>query len=426
MSKESNRKRAYSKRPRIKAASISSPNVPKEKTSERAKQDSHTKWVNFFTDTDNIFPNDLAKRARRSATHGAVLRSKIIYATGQGFEYFINDEPTELEDDWTNDVDGERTSLHELYQQIQHNYISIGNAYIEVQRSGDSWFLFPHDATKIRLGKDRKKAYISAFWREIQLGEATTLAPVKEIELWNGKVDTKQKRFLIHLKQTANEYDYYGVPEYVGVLQWADIEYRIPNYNLTRFDNGFFPSALITLKGNPPQGMTAQKFVEKVKDNFTGEGNNDKMFVQLVSDESQTADIFEFSGVKEGEFKELQELATSKIINGHRWFPELAGIQTAGKLSGAKEIRNQYEIALNSLIKPEFQNPVLKCFNTLLKMIGKQYTVEVINVAPVGLAEMIDPTKVLSINEQRALLGYEEQEDGNNENGMDDGSGDSD
>jgi len=185
------------------------------------------------------------------------------------------------------------------------------------------------------------------------------------------------------------------------------------------FKNGFFPSAAIDIFGKAPDNMSDQQYVDKIKDSFTDEGNNHKMFIQLLDDPSQATKITEFSTVREGQFEELQRLATQSIISGHRWFASLSGLQTAGQLGSNQQIRNEYNIALKGLVIPQFQKPLLRMFNDLVKIAGFDYELGVMNVAPVGIEDKIEPKEVLTTDEQRALLGYEPLEE-DLEDGSDD------
>jgi hypothetical protein len=178
-------------------------------------------------------------------------------------------------------------------------------------------------------------------------------------------------------------------------------------FNLDMLKNGFFPSVAIDIVGTPPEGMTGQQYVEEIRDKLTDEGNNHKMFIQLVDDVAQATNITEFSSVKDGQMMELSGLAVDNIIAGHRWFPSLAGLAISGSLGSNQQIRNEYNIALKGVIIPQFQKPLERVFNNILKMVGFDVKVEVINVAPVGIEDRIEPKEVMTVNEQRELLGIE-------------------
>jgi hypothetical protein len=130
------------------------------------------------------------------------------------------------------EVNAERDSLHWIFYKAAYDYITTGNAYIEVNRGKEFTTLFNQDSTKVRLSET--DAYITAYWREIKnnANYSTKDYPTEVLPLWDNKLETTQKKFIIHLKNDTPEYDYYGLPENVQVLKWADIEYKIVQFNL--------------------------------------------------------------------------------------------------------------------------------------------------------------------------------------------------
>lgn len=395
-----------------------------EKQPESQRQ---TKWFPFFKDSSNTYINDLASRSRRSPTHGAILQSKAVYTKGNDFLYYINNEEktfNELDDrtrDYLSEVNSKRQSLHWLFGKVAYDYIYSGNLYIEVVREGDFTALFHMDATKVRINDTM--AFISAYWRDIENepNKSNSDYPIEQIELWNGDLETKQKRFIIHLKNDVPEYDYYGLPDHVQVLKWADIEYKIVQFNLDQLKNGFFPSVILNLVGNSvPEGMLEKEYLDKIVEKFTGEGNNGKVIAQLVDSPDQEIQVTEFSGTKDGQLESLQTLAMETIVSGHRWFASLAGLQTSGSLGSNQQIRNEYNIALKGQIIPQYQKPLLNLFNNIMIILGFDIELGVMNVAPVGIEDQIDPKTVLTKNEQRELLGFEPLEEDELNNGDDD------
>ena len=394
----------------IKALALRDVNETQEKEQKSTKQ---TPWFPFFVDSENIYINDLAKRARRSPTHGAILQSKSIYTAGQGFNYFVDGEQVPTEDvdasflEYIKEVNGNRQSLHWMFGKSAYDYIYSGNAYIEVRKGSEFTSLFYMDASKVRISEET--AYVSAWWHEIKNEPSISNDdyPIETIELWNGDLETTQDHFVIHIKNDTPEFDYYGVPDHLQVLKWADIEYKIAQFNLTKLKNGFFPSVAMNIIGTPPEGMTEQAYVEKIQEKFTDEGNNSKMVIQMVDSQEQAIQVTEFTGASEGEMLQLNNTSRDMIIAGHRWFPSLAGIATAGQLGSNQQIRNEYNIALKGNVIPQYQNPLLNCYNDLLKIAGFEEEVSILNVAPVGIEDQIDPKQVLTEDEQRELLGYE-------------------
>ena len=72
-----------------KADPVTTPIIDKEK---KPNQDIIQDWIPFFQDSDNIFVNDLAKRARRSSTHSSIINQKITFAVGKEFLFKVDGE----------------------------------------------------------------------------------------------------------------------------------------------------------------------------------------------------------------------------------------------------------------------------------------------------------------------------------------------
>jgi len=383
----------------VKSDPITTPIIKKEK---EPNQNIEQKWVPFFQDSDNIYVNDLAKRARRSSTHSSIINQKITFIKGKKFTFSIDGEPVmydELPNDfkeWYNEVNPEGQSLYDVFCEWIQSYVITGNYYPHVKKSGDYTALYSEDATTVRKSKDQKTAYLSNFWRDIMLSTAPSAEfPVTEIPFYG---DRMRNEYLIHGMRKYPEFNYYGLPDYVGAIDWIDIEYRMSKYNIDKFDNGFFPSVLIQMFGEVPDGMNAQQYVDKIKEKFTGESNNDKFLVELLDSPDQAASIKEFERERDGEFLELSQLAVKCIVTAHRITSSLAGLETAGKLGSNQQIKDEYDKFMNSVIIPDFQEPLLNMLNKIIARETKWNNIKIgiLNVAPVGNADKIDVNGVIS------------------------------
>jgi len=410
---------------KIKASSISSTQPKKDPISttiireeEDPTKDVSYKWIPYFRDSDNVYINDLAKRARRSSTHNSIINQKQTFAMGKAFTFKVNGEDVSFDElpddfkDWYGEVNSEGDDLRDVFSQWMNSYIITGNCYPHVKKSGDFTALFSEDATTVRKSKDKKIAYLSNFWRDIGLGNTTTSDyPINTLKFWDG---TDRKEYLVHVYRKFLEFNYYGLPDYVGALNWIDIEYKMPKYNMDKFENGFFPSALIQTFGELPDGLTAQQYVELYIEKFTGEGNNSKIVVEALDSPEQAANIHEFDREKDGEFTMLSKLATDAIVTAHRITPSLAGLETSGKLGSNQQVKDEYEKFMNSVIIPDFQEPLLRVLNRLIKRETKWDNIEVsiLNVSPVGNSERVDINDITTINEGREMAGLKPFNDG--------------
>jgi hypothetical protein len=206
---------------------------------------------------------------------------------------------------------------------------------------------------------------------------------------------------------------YWGIPDWLSAKIWSEFEYRIPKFNQSKFENGFTPSAIISLYGSTNQ-EEAQEVVRAMRDCFTGTGNNSKMFIQALRDNSYKSDVQVLNNSYDGEFMQLQTIAQQAIISAHRWTMSLTGLRQSGSLGSNEQIRSEFDIVYNTVIRPnqrlfltKFLNPVIQDAG---KFFGKNWTNIALDIAkpmPVSFAGDLDIKSVLTMDEQRAELGFQ-------------------
>ena len=399
-------------------AKIADPVAPRETDKDK---DFVGDWVQYFKDDNNIFPNDLAKRAKRSSVHNAILESKLVFTCGDGLSFERNGEAIDLDTDtrlrdYVTSINNKGESLEDIYKRCAKDLITIGSFSVQAVKESGFTFYFHQDTTEVRLEKENElniieNAYISPDWYSIKNEDKEGVEEVIEkIPMFTK--GTREANSIIYRREYSPEHRYYGLPDYIGALHWIDISYKIPTFNLTRFKNGFMPSAVVDLVGEPPEGMTPEDYITNVViPKFTDEGNNSKILFQMVDSQDNKTNVQLFDGIKDGDFTELQQLADQNIISSHRWHPSLSGIQTAGKLGSSQEIRNAFELVNNTVIRG-YKNMLIPVFNMMLEEAGfGDVTIKVHTKSPITYANEISVEQALSKNEKRDLLGFEAQEE---------------
>ncbi|MCK4884408.1 MAG: hypothetical protein KAS30_06035, partial [Candidatus Diapherotrites archaeon] len=219
-------------------------------------------------------------------------------------------------------------------------------------------------------------------------------------------------RSAIHIKQYSPGFFYWGLPENVAGRFWSEIEYRIPKYNISKFKNGFVPSAILQFFGSLTK-QEAEKLVASVEDTFTDTGKNSKMLVQVLRDEKYKLNAQILEDKNDGNYMDLQALASQAIVTANRWTMSLAGFATGGKLGTNQQIRDELDYVINTSIKQarrkimqNIVNPFIK-ENALLNPALNNIMLEIANINPVSLASYLDPKQLLLQNEQRQILGFD-------------------
>lgn len=394
-------------------------------------------------DVANEFSLILAYLAETSITHRSCIEAIAQWGVGDGYVVnpgkrnivatFKGDDPDiSIPDSDRDDITAflENANKEQNWLEIaEEAYVSwgiFGNVFVEIVRGtvgGERTFkTYVHDTTHCLLTDEVegvRYVRISADWED---DEYLRQYPPEKVPLYP-KWERDEKgleRTIIHWKNKAPRRGLYGIPTSVASILEQQIEHEIPLFNKDSFDNGFFPSAVVTFFA--PNGMTKSKakaFIDKFNDTFTGKGKKKKVFAQVVDSETMKHDVTKMDEKVDGDFLELDKRIEKKIIRAHKWYEILLGNPSSGKLGEAKEIRNAAELAYGTVIKPLQNKFISKVLDVVFKEWSEwmskplydKYYFGVSSPIPVSFTGDVDINAALKVDEARQLLGYEELED---------------
>jgi capsid portal protein len=358
----------------------------------------NTPYVPFGV--DNLFPQFLAEIKRKSPTHRAILGQKKILSIGQEFH-----SENEMLIRFIENVNIDQT-LREVYSSIIDDYYSFGNAYLQIVRHKTGINLYHIDATKCRISKDQKQVYIHPDWTQYQSTKKDqVIIPVYP--------DFDNNTSILHFKDYEPTFSYYGLPDFVAALEWIGIDNHLQKYNLTKFENNFTPSCIVEINGDMGE-MEAEELVKEAQKKWTGQGNNSKILFLVKNGDTSPANITMLNDSADGSFMDLQRLTSQNIITSHRWQPAMSGIVSSGKLnSTGSEIRVAWEMVMGTIIK-DVEGLVLNKIKKTIRQLTNLDTddLQIVYEPPISFLSDITPSSVLTINEQRELLGFEFKENG--------------
>ena len=353
---------------------------------------------------DNLFPQYLAELKRQSSTHRSVLAQKTIFTSGAKF--VTNNEDLK---EYIRDINADGESLRDVYKKLSDDYYSFGNAYLEGVIYDGGVNLYHLDSTTVRMAKNKKGVLVHPDWENYRTQkDKMTYIPMYP--------NVNGNRFVVHFKDYEPTFTFYGLPDYVAALEHIAVDYEIGKWNHTKFKNGFQPSAIVEINGDMGEDE-AKKFVKEAQRKFTGEGNNGKIMFIVKNGDTSSANISVLKDDQEGSWLDLQKVTDQNIITAHRWQPALSGLVSSGKMNNTgSEIRISYDLAMTTVIKDTSDLLLNGIRNILFREMGYLPSDLVIHYEPpISFATFIDPTKILTINEQRRLLDEDlpELEDGN-------------
>jgi hypothetical protein len=398
------------------------------------------KWVRFFTQKDD-FLKSLIAIVNNSPTLRRIIEDKTNMVVGDGFipmkgksntllttsmkgEVITDDSLNEIED-VISQVNLHGQNLQEVLAQLAFDYDAFGNSFCEIVKGkvGSEPFTYIYHVPVYNIGIRKaeadqiiKSVGIYDNWEEVPLttdGVFYESEGFREVPMYPDfkKFEDGTQRSVIHVKQYAAGYFYFGLPEWIGAKMWAEMEYRIQRFNTSKFENGFMPSGIMQFFGSITPAE-AKKLVEGIESKFTGMANNHKLFVQVLRDEKLKANWIPTSKENEGEFLNLQNLAASAIVVANRWSKSLAGFATAGQLGSNQQIRQEMEYLQSTVIKPRQNLMLSKIINPYLAEIGlynpalKDVQFSISNTLPVSFMGDIAVEDNLTQDEKREILGY--------------------
>jgi phage portal protein BeeE len=349
---------------------------------------------------DNLLPQYLAEIKRKSPTHRAILGQKKILSIGQEFH-----SENEMLIKFIENVNIDE-SLRDVYARVIDDYYSFGNAYVQIVKHNTGINLYHIDATKCRVSKDQEYIYIHPDWSQYQSTKKDqVIIPIYP--------NFENNTSILQFKDYEPTFNYYGLPDFCAALEWIGIDNHLQKYNLTKFENNFTPSCIVEINGDMGE-MEAETLVKEAQQKWTGQGNNSKILFLVKNGDTSPANITMLNDNADGSFMELQKLTSQNIITAHRWQPAMSGIVSSGKLSSTgSEIRVAWEMVMGTIIKDVEGVVLTKIKKVITENSGLETTdLQIVYEPPISYLSDIAPSSVLTVNEQRELLGFEFMEGG--------------
>jgi DNA-binding Lrp family transcriptional regulator len=144
----------------------------------------------------------------------------------------------------------------------------------------------------------------------------------------------------------------YPEPNYIQILQDIETDIEITNFHYSNLKNGMSASSIVSLFNGEPERAEKKKIAELFKNNHTGSNNAGKFILNFVDKGGQPADIKTLTASDlDKQFELLAKRLQQNIFTGHAFDPILGGIETEGKLGGAKEILEKFDKFLKTYVQ---------------------------------------------------------------------------
>jgi len=201
---------------------------------------------------------------------------------------------------------------------------------------------------------------------------------------------------ILYVKQAQGTGDYYGVPSWLSVASWCEIDYQLSQYHLANIKNGMTPNMIINFNSVPPE-EEQDRVVRRLKNEYDGAANAGKT-IFTFSDGAENAPVITELKLNDSDtrFKDLNSAVETNIFIGHQVTnPALFGVFQTGKLDNTSNLVESMQI-FQAMVIDHLQKIMEIEFNKLAAINGIEEEI-VINKAQLDVEVSLDVKDLLLI-----------------------------
>lgn len=375
---------------RLELTAVKTPNI---------KESSRDEWVRFGDNND--YPQYLLYLLQQSSKHNAIIKGKVNYIIGGGFE--VETFGSVIDKALINSQ-LKKSSFGDTAQRLVYDFEVFNAMCCHVAASKDG--KVPHithiDVSKIRISKDYSRLFYSEDWTAYKQSEDKT--GFKELPLYN----PVKKTGYIYYRHYTPDVKYYSHPEYIGAVPYIDIDTRIASFHLNNLANGFSAGTLINFADGVPSDQEKPKIERALKKKFTGDDKAGEIILTFSNGQDRAPQVLSLqSNNFDKLFDTLKQTASEEIFTGHQvTSPMLFGVKTASQLGGRTEIVEAHELFKIQYVQSR-QKEVEGFLNGILDDFELKYRVKLNEKAAINerLSEQT-LTTILTKDELREIAGY--------------------
>ena len=323
----------------------------------------------------NDFPQSLLEFYMRAPKHGAIVRTKARFVSGDECVIEGSEEAQKVLN-YVNPYEG----LHELKAKLALDFEIFNGLCFEVHynRIGQISALYHVDFSKVRT-LDHKSYQYTEDWQKYKAED------IKHYPAFNPVTAEPYSVQLYYAREYQAGLGVYPLPPYQHALQYVEIEVEIANFHNNNIRNGFSNGTLVQLFKGQPSPEQARIFERKFKERTVGTDNAGGVLIQFNENNEQPATInhLQPSNMDE-QFLMLNETVQSEIVIAHAIPPVLAGLKTEGALGQRNELIEAYEIFHKQYVNHR-QRKIDYCLQSVLRQVYPGITIETRSAEFIGL-----------------------------------------
>jgi len=351
-----------------------------------AELPSNQGYVNYGD--DNLFPQYLIDLYKSSATHNALCTSIAYMIFGDGVQADTLEARLKIQE-WGLDDEVRKACLDLKIQ---------GGFALEVVYSIDRTTIAkvrhcPFENVRSGEVNEEEKCefyYYSKDWSDKR-------QEPEVVKAFDPEQSVEYPVQILYVKPFSPGSYYYPKPDYIGSIDYIELDKEIGKYHINNIKNGMAPSFHLAFKNGTPSQEERRKIRNDVERQLAGATNAGK-FIMTFSDQPDRKPDFDPFPLSDAD-KQYQFLSTEvsdKIMIGHRVVSSaMFGVKTAGQLGNTQELEIASELFDNQVVKP-YQRILKDAVSSILNAAG---TPAVVSVEKVDEEEV--PTVTAELSEDK-------------------------
>ena len=300
-------------------------------------------WVNYGE--DNLFPQYLVDLFHQSPTHNALCTTIAMMIYGEGFD------PADLNAKLLFAQWGLEEELRKVTLDLKiHNGFAL-----EIVWSLDRTTIatVKHLAFEcVRSGTMDENEVVHEYYYSRDWSNRRN-QPVC-LPKFSPETTNDEPTQILYVKPFTVGSFYYPKPDYLGALNYIELEKEIGVFHINNIKNGLSPSFAIHFKNGIPSDEERQKIRMDIERQGAGAQNAGKFWMTFSDEPDRVPEIEAFSlSDADKQYQFLSEETTAKIMVGHRVTnPMMFGVATPGKLGGGTELAASEDLFERQVVEP--------------------------------------------------------------------------
>jgi len=342
---------------------------------------------------DNDFPQYLTELYLNSSTHHALCDSISYMIAGKDIEYKLPSTGIQVQKLGLNNLKGLLAFDLKVHGSFAYEIIRDNRGDIHSLEYIPMANLRPE---QVDTEGEVRNYYYCEDWTDRKL---VNIAKENPIPVYDS--EAKENKSIVVCKTPTPDSIYFSKPDYIGSLNYIELEREISTFHVNNIKNGFFPSAIVVNKNGLPTQEERRFHMNDIESELAGAQNAGKIINYYVDNADQAPDIHAFdSNDADNMYDFLSGETTAKIMIGHRvTTPALFGVKTEGQLGNTQELETG-SVLFESTVIQSMRDILEKGIEIALKAAGvtEEITIPTNNpFIPNNAKKTLESTEIQSI-----------------------------